>query len=314
MAPGARTVPAEVKTPDTTTRPCSYAGSRGRTVVPRRRSSSTPAWSVSRRAGERAPPNGPISTVAAQLPRSTSGRSTRCPNEEGPSRVSDGWATHSCTPWKAPSEPAGFSSAWAIPRPAVIRLSCPGRMSCSVPKLSPVEGRALVRQGEGLQPDVRVGRDCHSVARIERSRAYVVDKAPGPDGPAASGGEDPADRHFPDLGCPSGEDLEDGPSVLWASVLRPPSPRSSVLRPPAPRTHLRASAGSTKREGQPRGGQPREGQPWGSTRCSTWRTWIAIAAGVLRVRPSDSSSSTTTITVKQVKKTGSTNAPNRSVR
>src|SRR5688572_8074367 len=97
---------------------------------------SAPTSGESVRAGERIPPTSPTSTVATTGPITASGSDEWCSKAAGPDRVVSGCATQSWRPWRAPVEPFGVSSAWATPRPAVIRLSWPGLMSCSLPRLS----------------------------------------------------------------------------------------------------------------------------------------------------------------------------------
>ena len=80
-----------------------------------------------------------------------------------------------CRAWAGRRWPPVPSSAWATPRPAVIRLSWPGTDQLLDAEGVPVQHLALDQPGDGLQPDVGVGAD------------------PGPE-PAAVGGPGPCGR------------------------------------------------------------------------------------------------------------------------
>ena len=96
------------------------------------------------------------------------------------------------------------SSAWETPCPAVMRLSCPGRIGCSEPRLSRWSDLALRRATSrsagrcaGAGP---MSTPCSSVTA---TGPHVVREAPRPDRAATSARQGPADRQRPHLGRPA---------------------------------------------------------------------------------------------------------------
>ena len=94
------------------------------------------AWQV---VGAAAPHNSPMITIAFAPPASTTGRPV-CASKAGAiSSCPSGRASQVCMPYSfgPPARSAtGERSEWTMPRPAVIRLTCPGRIVAKVPRLS----------------------------------------------------------------------------------------------------------------------------------------------------------------------------------
>ena len=77
-------------------------------------------------------------------------------------RSLSGSATHSCTPRSVGGGSAGEVSACAMPRPAVIRLSCPGTHELVAADAVLVVHLALEQPGHRLQTRVRMRRHMHA--------------------------------------------------------------------------------------------------------------------------------------------------------
>ena len=85
----------------------------------------------------------------------------------------------SARPSRAP--PARVRSEWAMPRPAVIQLTSPGRIGCSVPRLSRCDDLALEQVGHGGEPDVRVRAHVDALPEQELGRPHLVEEDERPD-------------------------------------------------------------------------------------------------------------------------------------
>ena len=96
------------------------------------------------------------------------------------------------------------------PRPAVIRLSWPGRDQLLGAEAVPVQHPAGEEPGDGVQAGVRVRPDVQAGGLGDRHRAHVVGEAPRPDGAPAPAGQRPPDPHRPDGGLAAVADLDAG--------------------------------------------------------------------------------------------------------
>jgi hypothetical protein len=68
-----------------------------------------------------------------------------------------------------------------MPRPAVIRFSSPGLISCLLPEAVTVQHQALEKPADGLQADVRVRWDLHAGTPAYFVGPVVVQEAPRAD-------------------------------------------------------------------------------------------------------------------------------------
>src|SRR3954466_16096602 len=87
----------------------------------------------------------------------------------------------------------GDISEWEIPCPELMRLSCPGRIDWSLPRLSRCTISPSTSQVTVCRPGCGCGRDLHAGASADVLGAEVVDEAPGVDHPALSLRQQPAD-------------------------------------------------------------------------------------------------------------------------
>ena len=76
-----------------------------------------------------------------------------------------------------------------MPRPAVIRLTSPGRMASDGAQAVAMEHLALEQVGDGGEPDVRVRAHVDAVADQELGRAHLVEEDEGPDHLLLRGGQ-----------------------------------------------------------------------------------------------------------------------------
>ena len=129
------------------------------------------------------------------------------------SRLASGSATHSWTPMQSPAVPAGVSSAWAMPRPAVIRLSTAGPGVDLEAEAVVVEHLALEQPRDRLEADVRVGRHVHRLSRREGERAVGVEEAPRSDQAPCAAGQQTPDREAGEVGEAPGSASKVGAAV-----------------------------------------------------------------------------------------------------
>ena len=81
---------------------------------------------------------------------------------------------NSCAP--AVRASAAVRSEWAMPRPAVIQLTAPGRIACSVPRLSRWMISPSDQIGHRGEPDVRMRAHVDALAEQELRRAHLVEE------------------------------------------------------------------------------------------------------------------------------------------
>ena len=68
-----------------------------------------------------------------------------------------------------------------MPRPAVIRFTAPGVISCTLPTLSRCMIAAVEQIGDGREPDMRVRAHVHALPGHELHRAQLVEEDERPD-------------------------------------------------------------------------------------------------------------------------------------
>ena len=132
---------------------------------------SAPTIGEKTRAGERTPPSWPMSSVARPPSRAHRAEARRAARRPARSR---GWPRagppRAGGPGGVPTFCAGVSSACAIPRPAVIRLSTPGRRRPREPEAVVVDHLPVEQPGHGLEADVGMRRHVHGLAAREGQR------------------------------------------------------------------------------------------------------------------------------------------------
>ncbi len=77
--------------------------------------------------------------------------------------------------------PSTLSSEWAMPAPAVMMLTCPGVMSCSLPRLSRWITAPSIIQVKVCRPMCGCGPTCRPASGADRNRPGMIEEAPGAD-------------------------------------------------------------------------------------------------------------------------------------
>ena len=152
--------PADTAEPSTATTPYSKSSRTGSTKSsPPGTATSYPASGLNTSAGDRSPRYSPTATVTLAAPSRTTGRSAWCAKRGSACRSASGSAIHSCRPCST-GPPAADSSECVMPRPAVIRFSSPGRISCRLPRLSRCSTRPWNSQLTVCRPMCGCGGTC----------------------------------------------------------------------------------------------------------------------------------------------------------
>ncbi len=169
-SPGVMSAPATTAEPSTATTPYSKSSrTRSTKSSPPGTATSNPASGLNTSAGDRSPRCSPTATVTLAPPSRTTGRSAWCAKRGSACRSASGSAIHSCSPCSTEGRPAADSSEWAIPRPAVIRFSSPGRISCRLPRLSRCSTKPWNSQLTVCRPICGCGGTCIPGPRLTSS-------------------------------------------------------------------------------------------------------------------------------------------------
>ena len=154
-------------------------------------------------------------------------------------RARAGSAVHSWTPCRTVVDGVETSEC-AMPRPAVMRLSSPGRTIAWVPEAVSVLDLTGEQPAHRLQPGVRVRRHVHPAGDGDVVRPVVVGEAPRADERSAALGKGAADGHRAqpaERDVARGDDLE----PLRAAALDPPGRRRRRVGEGAHRFLLRSA-------------------------------------------------------------------------
>ena len=136
-------------------------------MVPAASISSAPSSGVWVETGDVTPSSEPRNTRASH-PAPATGSGAWCSKPGSTSRASPGRATHSWAPCST-DVPGVETSEWLIPRPAVIRLTSPGRTMAWWPAESRCSISPVKSQLDRLQPGVRVRGHDHAPGLGDRS-------------------------------------------------------------------------------------------------------------------------------------------------
>ena len=179
----ARRPPTSAAPAIASTRVLEVGAQRQRSPAAGQRDLARPRSGCGRPPGDRAPANSPTSTVTSQSRRATAGRSRGArsrPALAGRRRAAPPTAAAPCMHRRVHG---GDCSEWAMPCPAVIRLSWPGRIRCTLPRLSRCRISPSTSQVTVCRPVCGCGGTCMPGRLRHVVRAEMVDETPRADHP-----------------------------------------------------------------------------------------------------------------------------------